>query len=540
MRILGLGVPELIVLLLVIGIPVAVIVIVINVSKWQRIKTEQQKREVENSSPVMAVELEQARCVENPSSVTFLEPEVEQTQSYASRFPSGWYRDRTNPQIYRWWDGFQWSGDMVCSRIPYDFVPESPGWYKDPMRVGDLRWWDGQRWTEMTDGVPHSVAQQNADRNVQGIEKERYEAQYRRWEQQNQQTERENAIALQAYPVIANWKTSIGLSILGVLSMPAIATAATLGMFVTILLFLGNAGSAVSYNAVMDQAAILGDGLCSVLCICYALFIYPTFYKTNPQIKSRRLISFLNLLFGGILFGCLWNANLTRCKTRGEAKKDVSSIVYIVFRSALLALTLIYFALVLLPAAQDAKTSYEAYYSASAPYSSESSGATYADEALGLSFVVPEGWQEKELNEDRRYVKAKFFPSEVPSVGVAYGSIDLWGEMTPYERGNLRRSDIDMNYFEPVEFEGIVSDNLYGCLDETYEIVDLGGNVHFLYEGTGYLYVKSDDEPVHMKAGVLVHVENGQMVLFQYFAPTDTSYNEYMPDFLSFAASAVY
>lgn len=362
MRILGLGVPELIVLLLVIGIPVAVIVIVINVSKWQRIKTEQRKREVENSSPVMAVEPEQARCVENPSSVTFLEPEVEQTQSYASRFPSGWYRDRTNPQIYRWWDGFQWSGDMVCSRIPYDFVPESPGWYKDPMRVGDLRWWDGRRWTEMTDGVPHSVAQQNADRNVQGIEKERYEAQYRRWEQQNQQTERENAIALQAYPAIANWKTSIGFSVLGCILSPLIAGCITVSIFILINMDLGSASQVASYSALMNVSGMLGGAVWAILGICYASFFYSSYYKQSPVIKSSRLISFLNLFFGGIVFGCLWNENMTNCKVNGPVHKNAATTVFIVLSALLVILTMIDFVWIEYPAIQYVKSYYEEAY----------------------------------------------------------------------------------------------------------------------------------------------------------------------------------
>lgn len=543
MRILGLGVPELIVLLLVIGIPVAVIAIVVNVSKNQRKKTEQQKRDIGNPSSAIAVESNQTRCVENPAIAICSAPEIGQAQPNISRFPSGWYRDRANPQIYRWWDGFQWSGDMVCSSVPYDFVPESPGWYKDPMRVGDLRWWDGQRWTELTDGTPHTVARKSVDQDVQETEKERYEAQYRRWEQQNQQAEHESAIALQAYPAIADWKTSIGFSILGCLLSPLVAGCITVSVFMLINAYLGSASQIASYDALMNVSGMLGGAVGAILGICYALFLYSSCYGRNPVIKSSRLISFLNLLFGGIVFGCLWNANLTNCKVTGEVRKNVASTVFVVLSVLQIILTVVYFAFYQVPRIQYVKEYYEDRYASETIDTPVAvvSGVEYVDEALGLSFTIPEGWREKELLEEREYVKAKFLPKGEVDAGIVYSVIDLWGEdATPYERGLLQRSDFDMEYFEPEDFAGIVEGDLEGCNDEDYYSTTLGGNTYYVYTGSGHAQGGLLPNADYVQEAIALHVVDGWAIIFQLVAPSESTCQEHIPDLLAFAASVRY
>ena len=57
--------------------------------------------------------------------------------------------------------------------------------------------------------------------------------------------------------------------------------------------------------------------------IAYALACYPKFFNPGGfSGKDPRLISFLNLFLGGIIFGCLWNHNLTR------GVKGISHIVF--------------------------------------------------------------------------------------------------------------------------------------------------------------------------------------------------------------------
>ncbi|MDO4503044.1 MAG: zinc ribbon domain-containing protein [Coriobacteriia bacterium] len=48
----------------------------------------------------------------------------------------------------------------------------------------------------------------------------------------------------------------------------------------------------------------------------YSLLIYPTLFGSAAKITSNKAVSFCNFFLGGIIFGLLWNHNLTR-KERG-------------------------------------------------------------------------------------------------------------------------------------------------------------------------------------------------------------------------------
>lgn len=48
----------------------------------------------------------------------------------------------------------------------------------------------------------------------------------------------------------------------------------------------------------------------------YSLLVYPTLFGKSPKITSNKMASFFNFMFGGVIFGLLWNHNLTR-KERG-------------------------------------------------------------------------------------------------------------------------------------------------------------------------------------------------------------------------------
>jgi hypothetical protein len=55
--------------------------------------------------------------------------------------------------------------------------------------------------------------------------------------------------------------------------------------------------------------------------IIYALRVYPSYFTDKPVFKSNKVISFANFTFGAVIFGILWNTNLT------AKKKGVSYIV---------------------------------------------------------------------------------------------------------------------------------------------------------------------------------------------------------------------
>lgn len=94
-------------------------------------------------------------------------------------------------------------------------------------------------------------------------------------------------------PVLDSWETSVSMSVLGaivgtiVLSVVSFIIGTTIGIDVSNVIF-------------------------SAIAIVYARGFYPSYFSTTPMVRNPRVISFLNLAFGGILFGSLWNHNLTR------------------------------------------------------------------------------------------------------------------------------------------------------------------------------------------------------------------------------------
>lgn len=100
----------------------------------------------------------------------------------------------------------------------------------------------------------------------------------------------------------ANWKTSVGMTILGVVLM-----------------------SIISGLPRLFPSSSLISALLLIAGLVYALAIYPTYFSKDPKSVKAGTVSLLNGLFGGIIFGCLWNSNITK------RKQGKSYIVYAVF-----------------------------------------------------------------------------------------------------------------------------------------------------------------------------------------------------------------
>jgi len=72
------------------------------------------------------------------------------------------------------------------------------------------------------------------------------------------------------------------------------------------------------------MAPLAFDMVYIVIAIIYAAVIYPSLFTENPKAQSPEKISFVNGLFGGLLFGLIWNRNLTK------GKKGISYIIFII------------------------------------------------------------------------------------------------------------------------------------------------------------------------------------------------------------------
>lgn len=111
--------------------------------------------------------------------------------------------------------------------------------------------------------------------------------------------------------VLANWKTSVGAS--------------AVGFFASSL--LGTVAEQIDVPTPGAAFALLGVVVVwFAACAWYAGAFFPSLFKDDcEKTTSPAMISFLNLFFGGIIFGCMWNSNLTK------KQKGISNVVYLVF-----------------------------------------------------------------------------------------------------------------------------------------------------------------------------------------------------------------
>ena len=115
-------------------------------------------------------------------------------------------------------------------------------------------------------------------------------------------------------PFLDVWKTSALCSVLGAICYLALN---------------------VIENSLYDIAPLfeLLMGIARIaLQVVYAAHAYPALFGASPKLKSIETVSFCNFLFGFLLFGPIWNHNLTR-RTKG-----VSYVVYIACNVAVLVL----------------------------------------------------------------------------------------------------------------------------------------------------------------------------------------------------------
>jgi len=131
--------------------------------------------------------------------------------------------------------------------------------------------------------------------------------------------------AINNVPLLPTWKTSIGLSILGIIlgnlpsSMIGQLLPGTSVSYLTYLVLKIKYGTFVDYYLGISSDYLFGALFLFLLFTAYILAgfiyarkVYPSYFGEKPLLWSNKTVSFLNCFFGGIIFGLLWNHNLTR------------------------------------------------------------------------------------------------------------------------------------------------------------------------------------------------------------------------------------
>ena len=151
---------------------------------------------------------------------------------------------------------------------------------------------------------------------------------------------------------------------------------------------------------------------------------------------------------------------------------------------------------------------------------------TYKDSIAGIQFTVPAGWKETPLSKEREIIKAKFVTDKEPGLTILYGFYDLWNTMTKEEKGDLKRSDIDMFFLSKSDIA-----EAFSIPAEKVNIVE--------YNGQQYYRAETDSEALGLsiKTTVLYHIFNGYVYQFQF---SGVSGDRYYEDFESLLQSIEY
>lgn len=67
----------------------------------------------------------------------------------------------------------------------------------------------------------------------------------------------------------------------------------------------------------------------------------------------------------------------------------------------------------------------------------------YKDSVTGVSFTIPQGWNETPLSEEREYIKVKYLPENNDGASIQFGYADIWEQMSDSDKVGYSRSDIN-------------------------------------------------------------------------------------------------
>lgn len=152
----------------------------------------------------------------------------------------------------------------------------------------------------------------------------------------------------------------------------------------------------------------------------------------------------------------------------------------------------------------------------------------YTDADTGVAFTVPANWKQKEFNEERELLDAKFVPTKEDGCTMIYGSIDMWGQMSAADRVGCSRSDINNSAFTKQDVA-----EMYGTTVDKISTTTYNGVQYFV----GEINTSSGVYGVDVSTTQLVCIDNGWMYLFQF---SDTGTHQRYSDFEKLLNSVKY
>lgn len=273
----------------------------------------------------------------------------------------------------------------------------------------------------------------------------------------------------------------------------------------------------------------------TIVVAIYGLVIYRSYFTDKPLITSSKAISFLNYAVTAastvvsVAFGRCMNANLKTSHETRIPRKGISYIVAIIYFVATIGVMFLYESnrysqSVSSPTdvISNQSTSHENVGSSSIS-SSQQDPSVITDPVAGVSFRIPDGWHEEDLNKQRDYIRWKARPDETGLVWMVYGASLADG--------------IEMDDLSADDIAGSVSYYLHDCTDETVERVTIGSCDYWKISGSGHL--EQDGQTAAMSMTEFMTIHNGKAYTFIYYdGQLDSRNDSYYEDFEGLIGSA--
>lgn len=344
-------------------------------------------------------------------------------------------------------------------------------------------------------------------------------------------------------PAIRDWKDSALFSVLGFFARYALLLVlVVILMFAITVCYRDMAQFVLQCTGLMPQAIGI---ISALLGIAYAQLIYPSFFKEKPLLKSSRAIAFCNFFFGDFLFGALFSNNLTRSKKRGEPLKGRSwnvlavlnavGIIIFLFNITASDLPLIEYAQHVQQYVQQEEQGAESARDASGERSNQPSAetdraeetgpTTFRDEASGVSFAIPAGWQRVSVpdNYNSDY-KCALAPDDDSSVFVLFYTSDVYGNLTEGERQGLTREEFSTTNFDEGNFLAFVEEGMSEVQSESCDLVTIEGNDYWCVrvDGTSSSNATTTGQQIPLTEIQYYRYDNGYAYCFFLFSINQT------------------
>lgn len=329
---------------------------------------------------------------------------------------------------------------------------------------------------------------------------------------------------IEQLPALRAWETSVAFSILGFLAILLLAGVVSLPITIALEFHMGAASVALPYP-VTTIAGPLAGMVSAVLTMVYALAVYPSYFRRKPLLKSSRMISFFNFLFGSLIFGCLWNSNLTKSKIIERPEKGTSYIVASVFSIITLCCLWFTFSTTQLPMMEYARAHYEQAPSrseyvqsdegptGSSPASGAAPARAFRDPETGVSFAFPIDWGMSSNESEAQGVSCMLTPYEGDDALMYFGAVDEYAivsaEGETLTEDDMSREEVDMAFLDEATVLARVELGMDTVQSENAELVTIGDQDYWCATASGTVSNGEQSGDVGIMRTEYIRMENG-------------------------------